>query len=234
MAVSQIVTTEHQQSTTTSNATSDISITSNLMVTLPPPPPTSGHPIQGHTTLPTEVLLSCLVCGKNFVNIGRLKSHEKTHSKSRPFKCIDCGKTFTVRYSLICHTRVHTRERPYNCTICGSRFSQASSLKTHQIYKHTKDFPYLCKYCGRGFISPGQKHEHINRTHLKLTSSTTSATGNGTKRGANARKSKGLAVGHVEDGVGVGGLHLHATAPGPQMTTASVQTHLSLPPGPVF
>ena len=25
----------------------------------------------------------------------KLKSHEKTHSKSRPFKCIDCGKTFT-------------------------------------------------------------------------------------------------------------------------------------------
>lgn len=108
-------------------------------------------------------LLSCLVCGKNFVNFSRLKSHEKTHSKSRPFQCVDCGKTFTVRYSLICHTRVHTRERPYNCAICGSRFSQASSLKTHQIYKHTKDFPYKCKHCGRGFISPGQKHEHVNR-----------------------------------------------------------------------
>jgi len=116
----------------------------------------TGHPVD-------NALLSCLVCGKNFVSFGRLKSHEKTHSKSRPFRCVDCGKTFTVRYSLICHTRVHTRERPYNCTICGSRFSQASSLKTHQIYKHTKDFPYKCKHCGRGFISPGQKHEHINR-----------------------------------------------------------------------
>ncbi|RWS06787.1 zinc finger-like protein, partial [Dinothrombium tinctorium] len=60
-----------------------------------------------------------MVCGKNFVSFGRLKSHEKTHSKTRPFKCIDCGKTFTVRYSLICHTRVHTRERPYHCTVCG-------------------------------------------------------------------------------------------------------------------
>ena len=51
------------------------------------------------------------------VSLGKLKSHEKTHSKSRPFKCIDCNKTFTVRYSLICHTRTHTRERPYQCSV---------------------------------------------------------------------------------------------------------------------
>lgn len=127
-------------------------------------------------------LLSCLMCGKHFVSVGRLKSHEKTHTKSRPFKCIDCGKTFTVRYSLICHTRVHTRERPYTCNMCGSRFSQASSLKTHQIYKHTKNFPYLCRHCGRGFISPGQKHEHILRHHSKCT--------NKSRKGKNFRKKK--------------------------------------------
>ncbi|CAG2113908.1 unnamed protein product [Medioppia subpectinata] len=151
--------------------------------------------------------MSCLECGRHFVSVAKLRSHEKTHSKSRPFKCIDCGKTFTglatshvtlidaillsVRYSLICHTRTHTRERPYQvchcrprrpcrhlscpnplflpqCSSCGSRFTQASSLKTHQIYKHTKQFPYACKQCGRGFISPGQRHEHVSRTHLKL------------------------------------------------------------------
>lgn len=115
----------------------------------------------------SDSLLACMSCGKNFVSYGRLKSHEKTHTKQRPFKCTECDKTFTVRYSLICHTRVHSRERPYSCTQCGARFSQASSLKTHQIYKHTKEFPYTCKYCERGFISPGQKHEHINRTHLR-------------------------------------------------------------------
>ncbi|KAH7644324.1 zinc finger protein-like protein [Dermatophagoides farinae] len=116
-------------------------------------------------------LLACLECGKHFVSVAKLKSHEKTHSKSRPFKCIDCNKSFTVRYSLICHTRTHTRERPYQCSQCGSRFTQASSLKTHQIYKHTKNFPYACKQCDRGFISPGQRHEHVVRTHLKLSSS---------------------------------------------------------------
>jgi DNA-directed RNA polymerase subunit RPC12/RpoP len=131
----------------------------------------------------SDSLLACMACGKNFVSYGRLKSHEKTHTKQRPFKCTECDKTFTVRYSLICHTRVHSRERPYSCSQCGARFSQASSLKTHQIYKHTKEFPYTCKYCGRGFISPGQKHEHINRTHLRPSGSSTGSGSNANETG---------------------------------------------------
>lgn len=51
-------------------------------------------------------------------------------------------------------------------------------MKTHQIYKHTKNFPYACKQCDRGFISPGQRHEHVVRTHLKLSSSSGSRSKN--------------------------------------------------------
>lgn len=128
--------------------------------------PLSAPPPELSETVYGQGLLACTGCGKNFVSLSRLKSHEKTHSKARPFSCLECNKTFTVRYSLICHTRTHTRDRPYACS-CGARFSQASSLKTHQIYKHTKDFPYLCRICNRGFISPGQRHEHVVRTHVK-------------------------------------------------------------------
>lgn len=169
-------------------------------------------------------LLSCLICGKHFVSIGRLKSHEKTHTKSRPFKCIDCGKTFTVRYSLICHTRVHTRERPYSCNLCGSRFSQASSLKTHQIYKHTKDFPYMCRHCGRGFISPGQKHEHILRSHSKQTKS---------KRGKNSRRKTKDIPNDTGDNVKCSSKEGNNNFE-PRMATTSVQTHLSLPPNTLY
>lgn len=167
-------------------------------------------------------LLACLVCGRNFVSTSRLESHEKTHTKSRPFKCIDCGKTFTVRYSLICHTRVHTRERPYSCNLCGSRFSQASSLKTHQIYKHTKDFPYICKFCGRGFISPGQKHEHVSRSHSKASCATSAKKG---KKHEPGSESTG------DEAERESGPSFDQT---PEMLSACVQTNVSLPASSIF
>lgn len=58
-----------------------------------------------------QELLACGECGRHFVSSLKLKSHEKTHSKSRPFKCIDCGKTFTGK-------RHVTADR--NLTVCRS------------------------------------------------------------------------------------------------------------------
>lgn len=196
-----------------------------------------------------QTLLSCSICNKNFVSVSRLVSHEKTHTKTRPFKCTDCGKSFTVRYSLICHTRVHTRERPYICTACGSRFSQASSLKTHQIYKHTKDFPYDCKICGRGFISPGQRHEHVSRAHMKIPKKKNNSSNRSTKpRSTRATKSSSSVATSTHDNLhdqqqaAQEDLHHQNILGGedssnpstPQMITASCQTHVSLPPGPLF
>jgi len=190
--------------------------------------------------------LSCSDCGRHFVSLGKLKSHEKTHSKSRPFKCIDFNKTFTVRYSLICHTRTHTRERPYQCSLCGSRFTQASSLKTHVIYKHTKQFPYCCKLCGRGFISPGQKAEHVTRTHNKggvnstlMTSSDNTSSSNqvlakkSKSRASrdNNKQSRGLASIESRDSTMLTSNNASSMNVQPiMMVSTQSQTALSLPP----
>lgn len=101
----------------------------------------------------------------------------------------------------------------FQCSSCGSRFTQASSLKTHQIYKHTKAFPYDCALCGRGFISPGQRHEHVVRSHATRNSAPAAG------HHAPGRKKKEV------DGVareGAGG--------GRQTTSQGCQTALSLPP----
>ncbi|MGH0165722.1 UNVERIFIED_CONTAM: hypothetical protein FKN15_049511 [Acipenser sinensis] len=60
----------------------------------------------------------CTECGKNFSQLGNLKTHQQIHTGE-----------------------IHTGEEPYRCTECGKSFSQSGNLKTHQQIHTGASFP---------------------------------------------------------------------------------------------
>ncbi|NWX88488.1 ZN648 protein, partial [Nothoprocta ornata] len=55
----------------------------------------------------------------SFVQLLRLKRHQKTHSGEHPFYCKECGGTFTRLASLQRHQQIHTGGKLYSCAYCA-------------------------------------------------------------------------------------------------------------------
>ncbi|NXY55144.1 ZFP3 protein, partial [Callaeas wilsoni] len=49
-------------------------------------------------------------CGKSFSDHSNFISHQRLHSRVRPYKCFDCGKNFRRSSHLICHQNIHSGE----------------------------------------------------------------------------------------------------------------------------
>ena len=76
--------------------------------------------------------LSCLMCGKVFTKLSRLKTHEKVHTGEKPYSCSHCDYKFTQLSNLKRHERTHTGDKPYTCSGCKISFTVAKSLRSHK------------------------------------------------------------------------------------------------------
>jgi KRAB domain-containing zinc finger protein len=127
--------------------------------------------IYGEKSSPTEILLDqteihtgdkhckCDVCGKTFINKGKLRTHMRTHSNSKPYTCDICGKAFRQRIHLNAHNEIHSGKKPYECDICQKAFSRRESVKQHKNI-HSAESTYKCDICQKSFSDRGYLNRH--------------------------------------------------------------------------
>lgn len=130
---------------------------------------------------------SCNFCGRRFVDLMSLNSHNRMHNmnyehrhvliktqldrtrlkqthvtKERLYQCPDCFETFASRIECSVHVFSHKGVPKFKCNTCGMQFSFKNSLKVHSIV-HTGERPYACLVCQRRFSLAGNL-----KTHMRL------------------------------------------------------------------
>lgn len=121
---------------------------------------------------------SCYFCGKRFIDIASLNSHNRMHNlsygnrqvvvktrpgrrkkKEKPYHCPKCFKCFSslsefrVKYN-------HKGVPKFNCNACRMQFKPKSSFKARSTV-HTGERPYVCPVCLRRFSYAGNLNTHI-------------------------------------------------------------------------
>uniref|UniRef100_A0AAY4B696 Zinc finger protein SNAI2 n=1 Tax=Denticeps clupeoides TaxID=299321 RepID=A0AAY4B696_9TELE len=100
---------------------------------------------------------SCKYCDKEYVSLGALKMHIRTHTL--PCVCKICGKAFSRPWLLQGHIRTHTGEKPFSCPHCSRAFADRSNLRAH-LQTHSDVKKYQCKNCSKTFSRMSLLHKH--------------------------------------------------------------------------
>ncbi|XP_063044785.1 zinc finger protein SNAI3 [Engraulis encrasicolus] len=113
---------------------------------------------QLHCEWQCHKFFSCKYCEKEYVSLGALKMHIRTHTL--PCVCKLCGKAFSRPWLLQGHIRTHTGEKPFSCPHCSRAFADRSNLRAH-LQTHSDIKKYQCRNCSKTFsrISLLSKHE---------------------------------------------------------------------------
>ncbi|CAM9121046.1 unnamed protein product, partial [Lampetra fluviatilis] len=124
----------------------------------PPPPPSSSSSSSSSSSTMARKAFTCKFCAKEYVSLGALKMHIRTHTL--PCVCKICGKAFSRPWLLQGHVRTHTGEKPFSCPHCSRAFADRSNLRAH-LQTHSEVKKYHCARCAKTFsrMSLLNKHE---------------------------------------------------------------------------
>ena len=92
---------------------------------------------EGKCKRPKNII--CTICNKQFATPGKLKIHQRAHTKEKPYQCKYCTKRYRQRSAVTIHERTHTKEKPFKCDSCGNAFIRTGDLKVHIMRFHTKE-----------------------------------------------------------------------------------------------
>lgn len=114
-----------------------------------------------------ENFISCKVCGRTFLSINKIKSHQKCHKMKQ---CQLCDKNFKSQKYYDIHMQrhavkfnMHVDRNVQTCSFCEKACPNENELSLHVNKIHLQIKPYSCDMCDKQFYT-----EYNLISHKKL------------------------------------------------------------------